>query len=83
MIVVEQQAAGQNVGGRRIRLELDQVASAEQVIGVGPLRKLLDVDVVVLHLESVEEPGSVAHQRPGKGEPGNEFVKSDSIDVLE
>ncbi len=83
MIVVEQQPARHDVGRRGIGLELDQVASAQQVIGVGAVRKFLDVDVVVLRFQTVEEPCAVALQRPGKGDAGNEFVKANSIGLPE
>ena len=43
----------------------------KKAVVIGARREFRDVNVVVLHLQAVEEPCAVARQRPGKGDARN------------
>ena len=67
--------------GRQIVLNLEEIAAADQHVGVGAGRKLGDVDIVVLGFDGVVTPGAAAHQRAGKGEARNELVEANSVQI--
>ncbi len=82
VVVVEEQAGGEDVVRVHIGLGFGQVAAADDRVGVGARRQSGDVVVVVLQLYAVEPPRMVAHQRAGKCEAGHELVEVDAtIDI--
>src|ERR1700733_12041102 len=67
MIIVREQSNGKDVRGSRVHLGFKQVATAQQMVAVSVRWQLLYVDIVVLHFEAIEEPGTVTNDGSGKG----------------
>src|SRR6202034_655225 len=83
VIVVEEQSCAEAVARSKILLELEEIAAADEVIGVGVGGKLGDVDVAVLRVDGFEEPGFVADDGAGKGETRLESVEANAVLIAE
>ncbi len=81
VVAVDEQSAGEDVGGGEVYLDFAEVAAAQQAVVVGAKREPRDVNVVVFHLQAVEEPSAVARQRPGKGYARDKLIKTQAIQI--
>src|ERR1019366_721243 len=71
----------EDIGGREVYLDFAEVAAAQQAVAVGTRREPRDVNVVVFHLQAIEEPCAIARQRPGKGDARGNLVKTQAIEI--